>query len=121
MITLTTPPAIKTVIGGSDTVVYDKFVLSNIRVDPVTNNVNATLLMSSTSSPQMDVIQGSMNIIWATKKMVLESQRLDFYRSITLGVAQQGALQTIIQDTQNAFESGLISLSFVDGVQSPGV
>lgn len=121
MITLTTPAVINSIIGGNAPINYDKFVLSNIRMDPISGNITANVLMSSISNPQMDAITGSLNIDWNSKRVIMQVERLDFYKSANLTAGQQNAVTTIIADAQSALESGMISLGFVAGTQSAGV
>lgn len=121
MITLTNPAVINSVIGGNSPINYDKFVLSNIRVDPLTSTIRATVNMTSISNPEMDAINGTLVMSLQDNRAIVEVQRLDFYKSANLTTAQQNAVQGLINDTQNAIEAGLIAVNFVSGTQSTGV
>lgn len=120
MITLTTPPTINTVIGGNAPVGYDKLVMSDIRLDPITGHIRAAINMSSTGTPQMDAVRGTLHIDWDSKRIIVSVPQLDFFKSANLTAGQQNAVTTIIADAQNALESGVITLGFIDGIQTPG-
>ena len=120
MITLTTPPQVNSVLGGSSTVGYDKFVLSSISHDPVSMVTNAAIKITSTAEPSMQAVSGTLRINTATAVLTIESQQLDFYRQITLTGPQNAAAQSYITDAQNSLEAGLITLGVVTGVQAIG-
>lgn len=121
MITLTTPAAINSVLGGNVPISYDKMVISPFQFFPINRTVQAQVQLSATASPDMPLISGTLTINLATGSLDFQVPQLDFYRSIVLTAGQVTALQTIIDDAQNALEAGLISLVLVDGVQSTGV
>lgn len=122
MITLTTPPQIQSVLGGSAPVGYDKLVISPFTYQPHPQNpvISATLKLTSTAQPSMPLITGSMNIdvTGATLEVIVE--RLDFYQKKTLTAGQQTSIRNQIDSAQNALESGLITLGVVAGTQSAG-
>lgn len=121
MITLTTPAVINSVIGGNAPINYDKFVLTGLQLDPITGNVRALVRLSSTSNPEMDPISGNLIVEGNNNRVIMEVQRLDFYKSAVLTAGQKNAVQNIINDVQNALENGMTALGFVTGVQSTGV
>jgi len=120
MITLNTPPAVTSVLGGTDTVSYDKFVLSSITYDPVNQTVNAQVRITSTAQQDMQPITGSMSVNRATGKLEIAVQQLDFYRRVALSGAQSTALEDHIRSTQHTLENSLITLGMVAGTQSAG-
>ena len=121
MITLSNAAVINSVIGGNVPIDYDKFVLSALQIDPMTGNIRAQVRLTSISNPEMDAITGTLLIDGNSHRAVIEVSRLDFYKSAVLTTAQQNAVQTIINNAQNAVENGMISIGFVSGTQSTGV
>lgn len=119
MITLTTPPAIKTVLGGSATVSYDRFVLSQIVHDPLAATINGLVRISSTAQPTKTPVSGRFRI--AGGFLEIEVEQVGFYDRIALDAGAQAAVQGFIDSAQNALESGLITLGVVAGVQTTGV
>ncbi len=120
MITLTIPSAVKSVLGGSTTINYDKFVLSSIVYDTVLQTMTCAVRITSAANPDMQAVTGRMMANVATAKLEIQVDQLDFYRRISLTGPQNTAIQTQIVNAQNACESGLITLGVVAGVQSAG-
>jgi len=123
MISLTTPISIKSVLGGTATVSYDKMVISPFVLDAIARTVRGSLVLTSTANPAMQPLIGTLVVtIPATGNSILETSvpQLDFYRKITLTSAQKTALLLIITDAQDSLESGLISLGLIAGAQSTG-
>lgn len=120
MITLTGGYPIRTVLGGTATVNYDKLVVVP-KIDPVNESIVGSILISSSAEPDMPVIQGTLTISAKRADLEIRIEYLDFYRKITLTTPQNDAVKAIIADAQDAIEDGLISLGVVDGVQSSGV
>lgn len=120
MITLTTPQAVKAVLGNGTTVSYDKFVLSKIIYDTVAMTVEGTIRITSTSAPDMQPIMGRLSVNTGTAKLEIQVDQLDFYRRITLTGPQNTSLQTTIRNAQNEIEAGLITVAVVAGTQSTG-
>lgn len=120
MITLTTPPSVNSVLGGNAPIGYDKFVLAGISYDTVNMQINAQVKLTSTASPSMQAVNGTLKINTGTAVLTIEVQQLDFYRQITLSGPQNSAVQGFITNAQNALEAGLISVSVIAGTQAPG-
>lgn len=120
MITLTNPKQVNSVLGGTDTVNYDKFVLQSITYEVVTGRINGQIRITSTGVPGMTPIIGTL-VIAPNGLLTVEVQQLDFYRQMTLTGPQNAAVQAMIRDAQSALESGLITVGVVAGVQSAGV
>lgn len=119
MITLTTPPSIRTVLGGATTVDYDRFVLSQITYDPVAASINGLVRLTSTAAPTMNPIPGKFKIVGTI--LEIEVEQLDFYRRVSLDTNAQNAVQGYITSAQNALESGMVTLGVISGVQTTGV
>lgn len=122
MITLTTPPAINSVLGGNAPVAYNKLVIGPFTLDPVTlsNGVRGTVRLTSTASPTMQPINGTLTIDASTGVLTIEVAQLDFYRKVQLSGAQLTSVQNIITNAQNSLEAGLVSLGVIAGTQSTG-
>jgi len=120
MITLTTPEFINSVIGGTDTVAFERFVLKQIVYQSITKHVTAVVEVSSTSEATMKPITGSLTIDTAASTLSIEVPQLDFYRQVTLTGAQNSAVRQFAIDAQNDLEAGLITIGVVDGVQADG-
>jgi hypothetical protein len=121
MITLTTAPEINSILGGNAPVPYNKLVLGPFTLDPVGGAVNGTLRLTSTTSPQMQAIRGTLTINIAQNTLTVEVAQLDFYRQVQLNVGQVNSVNTIITNAQNALEAGLVSLGVIAGAQTTGV
>ena len=120
MITLTTPAQINSVLGGNSPVGYDHLVLTPFSMDPMGLTVSGSLRLTSTASPDMQAIMGSLRINASSGELVVEVQQLDFYRRIQLSAGQITSVRSIISNAQNALESGLVSLGVISGTQSTG-
>lgn len=120
MITLTTPALINSILGGTQTVSYEKLVIGPFTMDGVTQTINGTLRLTSTSNPSMQPIQGRISISVATAELVLEVQQLDFYRRIVLNGAQNTAVLAIIEAAQKGIEDGLVTLAVIAGTRTVG-
>ncbi len=121
MITLTTPPSINSILGGSAPVAYNKLVLGPFTMDGVTQTIRGTLRLTSTGSPTMQAIMGTLTINVASATCIVEVPQLDFYRQITTSGAQNTAVLGQIETAQAALENGLISLGLIAGTRSSGV
>lgn len=119
-ITLTTPAQINSVLGGNVLIDYDHVVLAPVTTNATTNTVVATVRLTSSTAPDMDVISGSLNINAGSGVLVFTVPQLDMVRKMQLSAGQITAVLNIISDTQDALESGLISIAVVDGIQSTG-
>jgi hypothetical protein len=119
-ITLTSPPAVKSVLGGAGTVAYDKFVLASITYDTVEMSVMATMRITSTASPDMQPIMGRLYVTLANAKLEIQVDQLDYYRRLTLTGPQSTSLQNQIRAAQDSLESGLVTLGLIAGTQAQG-
>lgn len=122
MITLTTPPQINSVLGGSVPVGYDKLVLGPFTMDGVTQTIRGTLRLTSTASPSMQPIAGALSItLPGGNECIVDVPQLDFYRRVVLSGAQATAVLAQIETAQAALENGLVSLGLIAGVRTAGV
>lgn len=121
MITLTTPPQINSVLGGDAPVPYNKLVLGPFTMDGVTQVINGSLRLTSTTNPQMQAITGSLRISVPSATITVEVAQLDFYRQITTNSGQNDAILGIIETAQGQLETGLINLGVIGGTRSAGV
>ena len=120
MITLTTPPQVNSVLGGSAPIAYNKLVIGPFTLDPIAMTVSGALRLTSTGSPEMQPITGTLQITTATARLEVAVDKLDFYRRVALTGPQNTAAMDIIRNAQNALESGLINLGVIAGAQAPG-
>lgn len=120
MITLTTPPQINSVLGGSAPVNYDKLVIGPFTFSPSAQTVQASLQLTATAQPDMQAIQGTLRISIPEAVLEVAIQQLDFYRRIRLNSGQNTAVLNIITSAQTSLENGLVSLGIISGVQSAG-
>lgn len=119
-ITLTTAPQINTILGGNTLVSYDHVVLSPINFNQESNVINAGVRLTSSSDPNMDVIQGRLLIDTSAGTLTFTVEQLDMVRKMNLSAGQITAANLIKSDAADALESGLISLGVVAGTQSTG-
>ena len=121
MITLTTPPQINSVLGGTATVNYDKLVIGPFSLNPLTSTISGSVRLTSTANAQMQPIMGTLTISVPNGLLTIEVVQLDFARQIQLNASQINSVNTIIANAQNALESGMITLGIMAGAQSGGV
>ncbi len=119
-ITLTTPPSILTVLGGSTLATYDHVVLSPMTLSPTDLTINASVRLTSSADPEMDVVNGSVSINGSSGQLIFTVSQLDMIRKMQLTGGQITAVLGIISDAQDALESGLITVGAIDGTQSTG-
>jgi hypothetical protein len=112
MITLTTPPEINSILGGSAPVAYNKLVIGPFTLNPVTLSNGVTGIVR--------LINGTLSIDASTGVLTIEVGQLDFYRKVQLSGAQLTSVQNIIANAQNSLEAGLVSLGVIAGTQSTG-
>lgn len=104
----------------SSPVAYNKLVVGPFSLDPIAMTITGQLRLTSTGSPDMQPIAGTLTATNATAKLEIAVPQLDFYRRVTLTGPQNTAVQNIIRNAQDALESGLISLGVISGTQSLG-
>lgn len=121
MITLTTPAQINSVLGGNTPINYDKLVLSPFTLDGVSQTINGTLRLTSTGTPSMQPILGSVRMTVPGSELVIEVPQLDFYRRIVLSSGQNNALLAQIESAQAAVENGFVTLGVIAGTRTSGV
>lgn len=121
MITLTTPPSINSILGGSAPVAYNKLVLGPFTMDGVTQAISGTLRLTSTTNPTMQPITGTLRISVPNAAVIVEVPQLDFYRQITTNSAQNTAIIAQIEAAQAQLENGLLALSVIAGTRTAGV
>lgn len=120
MITLTLAETVKTQIGGSGTVSYERVVLSPITFDPVERTIKGRVRLISTSLAAAEVVFGAFEILLGPGVLTFRMDQKGVARRVELSGAQITAAQNILNDAQNALESGFISLGVIPGTQSAG-
>jgi len=119
-ITLTTPAQINSVLGGNVLIGYDHVVLTPITINQVTNTLSASVRLTSSANPEMDVISGNLNINTGAGTLIFTVEQLDMVRKMQLSAPQITAVLGIMSDAQDALENGLINISVIDGTQTTG-
>jgi len=121
MITLTLPVPISTVLGADTKINYDTLVICPITYDLINLTISATIKLTSSGNIAMKPIYGSVTANLINFKLDLDVPRMDFSRSINLSAPQISAIKTLLTNSQNAIESGLIDLGVIAGVQTPEI
>ena len=121
MITLTTPPTVKSVLGSATTVAYGKLIIGPFTMDPILQTVSGAVRMVSTVDATMQPIIGTFRFSVPTSELVIEVPQLDFFRRLSLTSPQTTAVLANIETGQKAIEDGLITLAVVAGTRSAGV
>lgn len=120
MITLTLAESIKTQIGGSGSVSYERVVLSPISFDAVDRTISGRIRLISTSTPAAEVVRGEFQILLGPGVLTCRLDQRGVARRVELSGAQVTAAQNILNDAQNALEQGFINLGVIPGTQSTG-
>lgn len=120
MITLTIAPEIKSQLGGSTLVGYDKLVVSPFTMNAVDQTITGSLRMTSTANATMQPILGTLSISVPAAELRIEVPQLDFYRRITLNSAQNTAVLAQIEAAQAQVENGLVTLGVIAGTRTAG-
>ena len=120
MITLTTPHALRVVLGGATTVGYDKMVVDSVQHNPVQRSIRSQIRLTATTDPDMPPVQGRCDIDLPTAKLLFEIDQLDIRIVSPLTAGQVTAAQGWIDDSQKSLEDGLISIGAIDGTRSAG-
>jgi hypothetical protein len=120
MITLTTPKAVATVLGGSATVNYDKLVMMNATYDIIALRISGQLKLVCSADGSQQPIFGTYTIDAAASTVTVTFSQLPFQRTIALTPAQVTTVDGWITTAQNQLESGLISVGEIAGTQVAG-
>ena len=120
MITLTTPHDINSILGGNAPVPYNKLVISPFTMDPVGQSLAGTLRLTSTTTPSMQPITGTLRVGATAAELIIEVPQLDFYRRLDLTGPQRTAILNQIEAAQAQLENGLVLLGVIAGIRSTG-
>jgi hypothetical protein len=120
MITLTTPAEINSVLGGNTPVAYNKLVLSPFTMNAVDQTIQGTLRLTSTGTPSMQPITGTLRMSVTSSELLIEVPQLDFYRRIVLTSPQNTAVLSQIESAQAAVENGLVTIGVIAGTRTSG-
>lgn len=122
MITLTVPPTRLSQIGGTGTVDYEKALLSPININPLEQSISGQVVLQSTSATTAVDLRGTFNITISPPSLDVTFGSVDVVPiKMTLSGAQTTVVQGIIDDAQDALETGMINLGIFDGIQTTGV
>jgi|JI10StandDraft_1071094.scaffolds.fasta_scaffold02807_25 hypothetical protein len=119
MITLSTPPQLKTVLGGAGSTAYDKFYLSQIVYDTDRGTINGLGKMTSTTSPDAPVLDARYHISGGI--LEIDVERLNFLARVKMNAGALAAVAAMIAAAQSALEQGMIDLGALSGTQKAGV
>ena len=119
MITLSTPPQVKTVLGGAGSVSYDKFVLTQIVYDTSLRTINGLGKLSSSTNTDVPVLDARYK--FAGPILEIDVERLNFLARVKMDAAAQAIVQEYITNAQNAIEQGMIALGALAGTQKNGI
>jgi hypothetical protein len=120
MITLTTPKAVATVLGGSTTVNYDKLVMMNATYDIIALRISGQLKLVCSADGSQQPIFGTYTIDAAAQTVTVSFPQLPFQRTIVLTAGQVTTVDGWISGAQNQLEAGLINVGEIAGTQSSG-
>jgi len=122
MITLTNPKQVNSILGNDAALVgYDRFVLSPITFIVKGAQVNAGIVLTSTASPEMTPISGSLAINLTTGVLEITIPQVTFFRRVTLSGGQITTVQGWMNSAQTNLEQGLINVTALAGTQSAGI
>jgi hypothetical protein len=122
LISLTTPIAVKSVLGGSATVNYDKVVIDHISYSPTQQTIGAAITLSASADPGQTPLLGNLLIVAQGQGYIdVQIPDLPFHRRIALTAGQQTTVQGWISAAQNQVELGTISVGVMAGTQSAGI
>jgi hypothetical protein len=123
MIALTYAADVATVVGSdpSTWIGYDRFALTTMSFDVLNNNITGSCQLTSSTLPNGAPVFGSYSIpTTGAAILTLTIAPIAMYVSIALTSTQQSVIQRLVQNTQNALETNLISFGAASGTQSPG-
>lgn len=120
MITLTTAPQVNSVLGGNSPIDYNKLVITPFTMDPVNQTIDARVRITSTSTPTMQAINGTLRVSVPLSELIIEISQLDFYRRIVLSGAQNTGILNQIEAALAQIENGLITLAVISGTRTAG-
>lgn len=121
MITLTTPHAIRTVLGGTAAINFDKVVIAPMTFDGVSQTINGTIRVSSSASPTEPPVMGTFSASVPGAQLLFEIPVLDIRKRVQLDSNLNTALLAQIEVVQQQIENGLLAMGLISGVRSPGV
>lgn len=113
MITLTTPPAVKAVLGGAGSVTYDQFELTQIVHDTKAMTINGLGELRASASPDMAALPGRFTIKGGFVELSFE--QILYNQRVKLDAGGVTAIRTFIQTAQTQLEQGLRAIGLVDG------
>lgn len=116
-IVLTIPEAVRSEIGGTGTVNYDKIRTISIRVDPQDNILVADVEIFASSDAAQPAYRGTYAVDTASSTARLEIPGLGFQTGLTLSGAQVASVVSAIDAFRDDVEGSMISFGVVDGTQ----
>lgn len=121
MITLTSPPQIRNVLGSAMLIDYDKLVITQYTYDVINRTLNGLIRLTSTAAPQATALTGRFKAENLTFNLNIDDSVVVAPITITLTTQQRDAYRALITDGQSTLEQALINIGAVAGVQTAGV
>jgi len=116
-IVLTVPEAVRSEIGGSGTVNYDRIRTLNISVDPQANVMEAQIEIYASSDNAQPAYRGTYSVDADAQTARLEIPSLGFQTGLTLTPAQATTVINAIDDHRDNIENSMIAFGVVAGTQ----
>jgi len=116
-IVLTIPESVRSEIGGTGTVNYDKIRTVSIRVDPQSNILIADVEIFASSDNAQPAYAGTYAVDTGSSTARLEIPGLGFQTGLTLSGAQVTSVINAIDAFRDDVEGSTISFGVVDGTQ----
>ena len=114
---LTIPEAVRSEIGGTGTVNYDKIRTISIEVRPGDNTVVARIEIFASSDAAQPAYAGTYTLDATASTAKLEIPGLGFQTGLTLSGAQATSVIDSIDAHRDNVEDSMISFGVVDGTQ----
>ena len=116
-IVLTIPESVRSEIGGTGTVEYDKIRTVSIRVDPQNNILIANVEIFASSDNAQPAYAGTYAVDTGAATARLEIPGLGFQTGLTLSPPQVTSVINAIDAFRDDVEGSTISFGVVDGTQ----
>lgn len=116
-VVLTTPEAVRSELGGSSTVNYDRIRTLSISVNPVSDTVTASFELYASSDAARPPFRGTYRVDATASTASIEIERLGVETGLTLTGPQAAATVTFIDDFVATVEGSMDTFGLVAGTQ----
>lgn len=123
MITLTTPEQIRSKIGATTKISYERMSVTRFAVVIEEAIVSGEVRFTSTSTPGAQPLYGEFRMkgTGATVEAVILAKDAAMFPRTALSAPQAAAVVAAISAMQAQIENGIIAFSLVDGVRADGL